>query len=227
MGIQEYLPQTRNIFGLFHSADASQKKASQTQWIQFLFFSWDRNWQTMAHSLNLAHCLFLYSLEQKMDFTFLNIWRKKRIPFCNTWTLYFSWISVQAKLCDNTDVQVCSHRVLGCFRSIEQQHDHVATKSMLSTLEPFAGKVCRPLLWALNKNISKLIGKGLYLPFLCFPCTESQAGHSLKYFVSFNFLKECNLSNSYPLTYKLKQAFPFFLPTPHFIYNRNLLSFSY
>ena len=112
MGIQEYLPQKKNVFGLFHSAGASQKKVSQTQWIQFLFFSWDRNSQTMAHSLNLAHC-FCTAREQKMDFTFLNIWRKKRIPFCNTWTLYYSWISVQAKLCDNTDMQVCSHMVSG------------------------------------------------------------------------------------------------------------------
>ena len=78
MGIQEYLPQTRNIFGLFHSADASQKKASQTQWIQFLFFSWDRNWQTMAHSLNLAHCLFLYSPWTKNGFYIFKHLEKKK-----------------------------------------------------------------------------------------------------------------------------------------------------
>lgn len=53
-------------------------------------------WQTMAHSLNLAHCLFLYSL-QRMAFTLLNVkifFLKKERTFHDMWTLYHIWISV-------------------------------------------------------------------------------------------------------------------------------------
>ena len=97
----------KNSFGLFHPADSSQKKLFgmiiiHTQWIQFLFFSWDRIWQTMVHSLNLAHCLFLYSPRTKNGFYLFKCLGKKRISFCNTWTLYHFWISVQIKLYENT-----------------------------------------------------------------------------------------------------------------------------
>ena len=93
---------------------------------------------------------------------------------------------------------------------------------MLSTLEPFAGKGCRPLLWALNKNISKTNRKGSLFAFPLFSFVQRARLVILRSILCFNFLKECNLSNSYPLTYELKQTFPFFLPTPrHFLYNRN------
>lgn len=176
----------------------------------------------MAHSLNLAQltACFCTACEQKMDFTFLNIWGEKELPFFNIWTLYHSWISVQAKLCDNTDMQVCSHMVSGLLSqywvAAERSCGH---KVYVIYSRALCRKSMQNTVWALNKNISKTNRKGSLFVFPLFSFVERARLVILQSILCF---KECNLSNSYPLTYELKQAFPFFLPTPwHFIYNRN------
>jgi len=176
----------------------------------------------MAHSLNLAQltACFCTACEQKMDFTFLNIWGGKELPFFNIWTLYHSWISVQAKLCDNTGMQVCSHMVSGLLSqywvAAERSCGH---KVYVIYSRALCRKSMQNTVWALNKNISKTNRKGSLFVFPLFSFVERARLVILQSILCF---KECNLSNSYPLTYELKQGFPFFLPTPwHFIYNRN------
>lgn len=170
MGIQEYLPQKKNVFGLFRSADASQKKLFgmviiQTQWIQFLFFSWDRSWQTMGHSINLAHCLFLYCPWTKNGFYIFKHFGGKRIPFYNTWTLYHSWISVQAKLC--RFVHTGSRLAFTVLSRITEITWPQNLYDLLSS--PLQKKYADHCYGHLTKTFQKLIGKGLYLPLLCFP----------------------------------------------------------